>query len=74
RSVTDQLAELRAWAKREGWTVVREYAEQGSASRYATRERPEWRAVMQAVGRREADALLTWEASRATRDLTDYAA
>lgn len=74
RSVTDQLAELRAWAAREGWTVIREYAEQGSASRYATRERPEWGAVMQAVGRREADALLTWEASRATRDLADYAA
>ncbi|MCV7651380.1 recombinase family protein [Micrococcus luteus] len=74
RSVTDQLAELRAWAQREDWEVVREYAEQGSASRFASRERPEWREVMAAVGRREADALLTWEASRATRDLGDFAA
>lgn len=74
RSATDQLAELRAWARREGWAILREYQEQGSASRYASRERPEWQAVMAAVARREADALLTWEVSRATRDLADFAA
>lgn len=73
-SVTDQMTELRAWAAREGWTVTHEYAEQGSASTYAKKARPEWDLVMKAVERRDADALLTWEASRATRDLTAYAA
>ncbi len=71
-SVTSQLKELRAWAEREGWIVIREFAEQGSASAFAKAERSVWNEVLAAVRARHADALLTWESSRATRDLSGY--
>jgi site-specific DNA recombinase len=72
RSVTEQEAEAREWATREGWTVARVVTETGSASRYAHRQREGWVEVMKAIRTREVDAVLVWEASRATRDLGAY--
>lgn len=77
-SVDGQLAELRAWAGREGWTVVAEHRDDGiSASRYARgKVRPGWQRVMDLIGGSQVggaalgsgDALLVWEVSRASRD------
>lgn len=72
RSVEEQEKECRAWAEREGWEVVEVYPEKGSASRFAPRPRSRWAEVLAAIERRDADALLTWEASRHGRDLTGY--
>lgn len=72
RSVEEQEKECRAWAAREGWEVVEVYPEKGSASRFATRSRGVWAEVLKAIARRDADALLTWEASRTGRDLAGY--
>lgn len=69
KSVASQRKELRAWAAREGWEVVEDLYEQGSASAYAKRSRQAWPQVLQAIRDRRADALLTWESSRATRDM-----
>lgn len=76
RSTQEQEAECRAWAAREGWSVTHVITETGSASRYArsTRARTQWDTVTQELATGHYDALLTWEASRATRDLTAYAA
>lgn len=76
RSVTEQEAECRAWADREGWTITHVITETGSASRYArsTKARSRWTEVTTALTTGNYDALLTWESSRATRDLTAYAA
>lgn len=70
KSVDDQLADLRAWAAREHWTVVGEYRDDGiSASRYANgKERPGWRGAMAVIEAGETDALLVWDLSRASRD------
>ncbi|MGN6413741.1 recombinase family protein [Flexivirga sp.] len=75
RSVTEQTAECRAWADRENWTIVDVIDEAGSASRYArsTGARSRWDEVTTAIATGNYDALLTWESSRATRDLADYA-
>ncbi len=73
RSVDEQVSECIEWADREDWQVVRVVRETGSASRYARSKRDDWALVMQAIENREMDALLTWESSRATRDLTAYA-
>lgn len=73
RSPKEQAAECQAWADREGWSVDRTIIETGSASRYAKRDRPEWATVTQAIRDGHMDALLTWESSRATRDLAAYA-
>ncbi|HWC20844.1 MAG TPA: recombinase family protein [Flexivirga sp.] len=75
RSVTEQLTELRAWAERENWVIVDVIDETGSASRYArsTGARSRWDEVSTEITSGKYDALLTWESSRATRDLADYA-
>lgn len=76
RSVAEQEAECRAWATREGWTIGTVITETGSASRYArsTAARTRWGEVTTAITTGDHDILLTWEASRAARDLTAYAA
>lgn len=73
RSVDQQVSEAVEWAAREGWTVVKTVTETGSASRYASKNRARWEEVLAAIRGREVEAVLTWEASRATRDLTAYA-
>lgn len=73
RSVDEQVAECQAWADREGWDVFQVVEETGSASRYARRPRERWEDVVTAVESGACDVLLTWESSRATRDLAVYA-
>lgn len=76
RSVSEQEAECRTWAEREGWDVVEVITETGSASRYArsTKARTRWDELANLVASGRIDILLTWEASRATRQLEEYAA
>ena len=75
RSVAEQEGECRAWADREGWQVTRVITETGSASRYArsTHARTKWPEVTTAIASGDYDILLTWEHSRATRQLDEYA-
>lgn len=74
RSVTEQVAECRAWAEQEGWDVVEEISETGSASRYArsSKARQRWSEVVELVASGRIDILLTWEHSRANRTLEEY--
>lgn len=71
KSVDDQLAELRSWVKREGWTVVDEQRDDDvSASRFSGgKKRAGWEKAMRTVASGKVQALLTWEFSRSTRDL-----
>jgi site-specific DNA recombinase len=75
RSVTEQVSECQAWAAREGWDVVDTITETGSASRFArsTQARSGWPALVTLLESGSIDILLTWEASRATRQLREYA-
>lgn len=70
KSVDDQLAVLREWARREGWPVIAEHRDDGiSASRYANgKTRAGWEQVMGLVSAQQVRAVLVWELSRATRD------
>lgn len=73
RSVAEQVDECRAFAEREGWTVVDEFTDNDrSASRHARRDRPAWAKTKAALASGEVDVLVTWEASRAQRDLAAY--
>ena len=60
KSVDDQLAELRQWARQEGWPIVGEYRDDDvSASRYANgKARPGWDQAMDAVHSGQVKALL----------------
>lgn len=75
RSVNEQVSECQAWAAREGWEIVDTITETGSASRYArsTQARTGWPALVALLESGSIDILITWEASRATRQLREYA-
>lgn len=71
RSVEDQERENRAVCAQYGWAVAEVLTDNDrSATRYATRDRPEYRRLREIL--RAGDVLVTWEASRAQRDLEAY--
>ncbi len=73
RSVAEQETDCRAVAERAGWEIVHVFTDNDrSASRYATKQRPEFRNLIEFVERGECDVLVTWEASRFQRDLEAY--
>jgi DNA invertase Pin-like site-specific DNA recombinase len=74
RSVGEQEADCRAVCARNGWQIVRVFSDNDrSASRYATKDRPEHRRLIDFIEAGKCDVLVTWEASRAQRDLAAYA-
>ena len=80
RSVDGQLTELRRWAAAatidgRPVEVVAELRDDGrSASRYATKDRPGWQQAPDLILDGRVDALAVWEASRASRDRSVWAA
>ena len=73
RSTREQEADCRAIADREGWDVVATFVDNDrSASRFANSKRPEYAKLVQFLHGSNADVLVTWEASRAQRDLDAY--
>jgi DNA invertase Pin-like site-specific DNA recombinase len=73
RSVEEQEADCRAIAERESWPVVRVFVDNDrGASRYSNGDRPEYRKLVDYLAGDVADVLVTWEASRAQRDLEAY--
>lgn len=73
RSVEDQETECRHVCEREGWKLVRVLVDNDrSASRHARKTRPAYAQLMTAVADGDCDVVVTWEASRAQRDLDAY--
>jgi site-specific DNA recombinase len=71
RSVESQEAECRAVCERNGWDVAEVLVDNDrGASRYSTKDRPEYKRLAKIL--KPGDVLVTWEASRAQRDLTAY--
>ncbi|WP_083936889.1 recombinase family protein [Longispora albida] len=74
RSVESQIEDQFADAARRGWYVRAIFMDNNlSASPYATKERPEFEAMVGRIRRGECDIVAYWEASRSTRDLALYA-
>ncbi len=71
RSVEEQEKECRAECERRGWPVAHVLTDNDvSASRFATKDRPEYARLRDLLA--PGDVLVTWEASRAQRDLARY--
>lgn len=71
RSVASQEAECRAVCEREGWAVAEVLTDNDlGASRWSGVARPEYERLQKIL--RPGDVLVTWEASRAQRDLAAY--
>ncbi|HEY2297088.1 MAG TPA: recombinase family protein [Jatrophihabitans sp.] len=75
KSVNEQEAELRQVAADEGWEVVAVFSDNDrSASRYAVKDRPGYRDLLEFIAQGKADLVATWENSRLTRDLGEFVA
>jgi site-specific DNA recombinase len=73
RSVAQQEAECRATCDDEGWEIVEVITDNDvGASRYSKGKRPGWARVLSLVEAGDVDVLVTWEGSRAQRDLASY--
>src|SRR5215218_7664021 len=73
RSVDEQEQDCRAVCRHNGWDVARVFSDNDrSASRYATKTRPEHGKLIGFIESGGADVLVTWESSRAQRDLDAY--
>ncbi|MBN7403657.1 recombinase family protein [Mycobacteroides abscessus subsp. abscessus] len=71
RSVEEQEHECRAECERRAWPVAHVLTDNDlSASRFATKDRPEYKRLRDLLA--PGDVLVTWEASRAQRDLARY--
>jgi site-specific DNA recombinase len=71
RSVEEQEAECRADCDRRGWTVETVVTDMVGASKHSKGTRHGWARVKKLLPQH--DVLVTWEASRAQRDLAEYA-
>jgi DNA invertase Pin-like site-specific DNA recombinase len=73
RSPAEQEADARDVCKREGWTIAEVITDSAGASRHSKGTRQGWQRAKQLVANADVDVLVTWEASRAQRDLKAYA-
>lgn len=64
--VKRQLADCRAEAERRGWPVAAEFVDD-DVSAYSGKRRPGYRAMLEAIRSREADAVLVWHVDRLHR-------
>lgn len=72
-SIKDPIHECRAWCKPLEWKVVRVVTDADrSASRWATQEREGFDEAMRIIESGRIDGFVTWEPSRAGRDMEIY--
>jgi hypothetical protein len=62
-----QLSELREYASRRGWTIIREFVDQGVSR--SKESRPELNQLMVDAHRRKFDAVMVWKIDRFGRSL-----
>ncbi|MEU5933233.1 recombinase family protein [Micromonospora sp. NPDC047187] len=73
RSVGEQETECRADADYEGWHVDAVFPENDrSASRFATTERPQYKALVEYLNANRPDILILWESSRGSREPIEW--
>ena len=71
QSTENQLRELRTMAERHGWTVVKEYVDQGISGTKGRKGRPAFDQMCHALARKEFDVIAAWSVDRLGRSLQD---
>ncbi|MBW2149661.1 MAG: recombinase family protein [Deltaproteobacteria bacterium] len=69
QTVDMQVAELRDFVKRSGWTIYNEYIDHGYSG--ADTKRPAFTEMMSEAKKRKFDILLVWKLDRLSRSLKD---
>lgn len=73
RSTDDQETDCRAWCAQQTWNVGRVITDANrSASKWRTREREGFEEALHLIASKKYDAFVTWEPSRAGRELLAY--
>lgn len=72
KSIDDQAVEGREAAGDRGWPIVAEYTDGVSASRFGGKIRKGWQKLLGDLDARILDVVITWEPSRADRDLETW--
>ncbi|NII71285.1 recombinase family protein [Microbacterium ulmi] len=73
RSIKDQITDCRAWCEPLGWRVARVITDADrSASQWRRREREGFDEALRLIASGEIDGFVTWEPSRAGRDMSVY--
>ncbi|PXA76860.1 recombinase family protein [Auritidibacter sp. NML100628] len=73
RSIGDQIEDCRTWCAQQGWSVAHVIKDADrSASQWRTREREGWEEALELIRSGKYGALVSWEPSRAGRDLAIY--
>jgi site-specific DNA recombinase len=74
RSIEEQNKANREECERYGWQIADRYSDPGlSASRFATKDRPEYQRLMADVQAGKLDVVVLWEPSRGGRELEAWA-
>lgn len=74
RSIEEQNKANSAECERHGWQITARYADPGlSASRFATKDRPDYRRLLADVEAGKLDVVVLWESSRGGRELAAWA-
>lgn len=71
QSVENQLCELEAVARKEGWQIVQRYVDTGISGAKGRKERPGFDGLCKAAMRREFDLIAAWSVDRLGRSLLD---
>jgi DNA invertase Pin-like site-specific DNA recombinase len=71
QTTENQLRQLRAVAKRHGWTIVAEFVDQGVSGAKGREERRQFDALLHGVARREFEMIAAWSVDRLGRSLQD---
>ena len=74
QTVQNQLRELRAVAKRQGWNIVETFTDEGISGAKGREKRPGFDALLTAITRREVDLVAAWSVDRLGRSLQDLVA
>jgi DNA invertase Pin-like site-specific DNA recombinase len=74
QTVENQRCELLAVAKRAGWEIVTEFADEGISGAKGRDRRPQFDAMLKAATRREFEMLAAWSVDRLGRSLQDLVA
>ncbi|WGH84854.1 recombinase family protein [Auritidibacter ignavus] len=73
RSTGDQETDCRTWCDQQEWAVGKVITDANrSASKWRTREREGFEEALTLIASNEYDAFVTWEPSRAGRELLAY--
>lgn len=69
QTADNQLAELRAVANCNGWTIVKEFVDHGVSGAKGRDKRPAFDALCKAAIRKECDVVMAWSVDRLGRSL-----